>query len=85
VSTALYATVLRWGNRGGVAKLHGKSVHLDSAPHLCDGQVHALDYIPEIGLHRIQRRAIDPADDMTPDEVRAADALLAHLVRDVAP
>lgn len=80
MSSDLYSTLLRWGGRGGVAKLHGKAVQLEQAPLPCGNRVHTVDYIPEIRLRQIQHRAVDRVTDMTDDEVRAADALLAQLV-----
>lgn len=79
MSHALYATRLYWaGTRGGIAKLHGRSVELHAAPHIGGARVVGVDYVPEIGLRQIQPLA-GPWRDMTDDEVRDADAMLRAL------
>lgn len=72
----LYSTRLRWHGRSGAAKLHGKSVNLKAAPVICGITVAYVDYVPEIGLREIRRHACGRMEDMTDDEVEAADALL---------
>jgi len=80
MSDALHSTRLRWHGRRGVAKLHGRSVTLDQPPVLCGCVVHACDYVPEYGIREIQRRACDHVEDMTDDEVHAADQVLRAVV-----
>ena len=80
MTDALYSTRLRWANGRGVAKLHGRAVDLTEPPQLVGLAVHAVDYTPEIRCTEIQRRAVDPRDDMTAAEVEEADALLRRLV-----
>lgn len=85
MSHALYATRLYWaGTRGGIAKLHGRSVTLHAAPHFGGAPVVGVDYIPEICLRQIQHVA-EPWRDMTDDEVREADATLQAVVTPAAP
>ena len=80
MSHALYSTRLYWaGTRGGIAKLHGRSVALQAAPHFDGAPVVGVDYVPEIHLCQIQPVA-SPWRDMTDVEVREADALLPRLV-----
>ena len=85
MSHALYATRLYWaGTRGGVAKLHGRIVQLHAAPHIAGQPVVAIDYVPEIGLCQVQLVGERPRD-MTPEEVREADAVLRAVVTPAAP
>lgn len=80
MSHALYATRLYWaGTRGGIAKLHGRSVELHAPPHFGGQPVVAVDYIPEIHLRQIQPIA-EAWRDMTDDEVRQADETLRAVV-----
>lgn len=80
MSHALYATRLYWASkRGGIAKLHGRSVALHAPPHFGGAPVVGVDYIPEIGMRQIQPVA-EPWRDMTDDEVRQADATLRAVV-----
>jgi len=80
VSDDLYATRLRWSRGSGLAMLHRRSVPLTEAPVLCGGQVHELDYTPEVRACRIRRAPHDAMGDMTNLEIAAADALLRELV-----
>lgn len=80
MSDALYSTRLRWSAGRGAAMLHGRIVPLTGPPVLAGQPVHAVDYTPEVRCFEIRRRACDPVDDMTADEVREADALLRRLV-----
>lgn len=82
MSFDLYSTGLRWASGRGMAKLHGRVAPLTEPPLLCGNRVHAVDYVPEIHLREIQHRAVDRVVDMTDDEVRAADALLAQLTQE---
>ena len=79
MSDLLYSTRLRWDGRRGVAKLRGCAVALPAPPDLGGGPVHAVDYVPEVRLAEIAPRACDGRRDMTPDEIAAADRLLARL------
>ena len=79
MTDALYSTRLRWAIGRGVAKLHGRTVPLQAPPVLAGVAVHAVDYTPEVHCIEIQRRPCDPHGEMTPDEVRDADALLQAL------
>lgn len=85
MSDELYRSRLRFSGRAGVAKLHGRSVLLATAPDLGAGPVHAVDYVPEVGIAEVVPRPCDPRRDMTPAEVAAADALLAALVTTADP
>lgn len=84
MSHALYATRLYWaGTRGGVAKLHGRSVTLHAPPHFSGAPVVGVDYIPEIGMCEIQPVG-EPCRDMTGAEVAQADATLRAIVTPAA-
>ncbi len=84
MSHALYATRLYWaGTRGGIAKLHGRSVALYAPPHIDGAPVVSIDYVPEICLRQIQPIA-SGWRDMTDDEVRQADAVLRAVVTPAA-
>lgn len=75
MSSALYYTRLWWyGNRGG-AKLHGREKSLTSPPIIGGREVVMVDYVPEIGLQRIQY-GVEAPRDMLRDEVREADIVL---------
>ena len=76
MSLDLYSTALIWyGQRGGVAKLHGRVVRLTEAPRLRGLRVEGVDYRPEIGEQRIQLHA-EGWREMLPSEVAAADEYL---------
>ena len=78
MSHALYFTRLFWDGRRGVAKLHGRTVELSSAPELPGAPVDLLDYAPEVGCAEILRRG-DRRRSMEPDEIAAADSLLRNI------
>lgn len=80
MSDALYSTRLRWSNGRGMAMLHGRIVPLQQPPVLGGLAVHQVDYTPEVHCLEIRRRACDPVDDMTPEEITDADALLRRLL-----
>lgn len=63
-----------------MAMLHGRIVPLTAPPVLCGQAVHAMDYTPEVHCLEIRRRACDPVDEMTPDEIAEAGALLRRLL-----
>lgn len=80
MSDALYSTRLRWDGRAGVAKLHGATVRLLAPVDLGAGMMYAIDYVPEIHIAEVTPRACDTRRDMTPGEIKAADALLRRLL-----
>ena len=81
MSDDLYASRLRFSGWSGCAKLHGRSVSLSRCPQLpgIESVFVAVDYIPEVGMVRIQPLA-SAWRDMWPEEIAAADALLRDLV-----
>lgn len=81
MSHALYFTRLFWDGRRGVAKLHGRTVYLASAPRLPGAEVQMVDYAPEVCCREIVR-AGERRREMTADEIRGADALLAELTKE---
>ncbi len=80
MTDSLYSTRLRYDGRGGIAKMHGICVALDTGPNLGDGPVWSCDYRPEVGLALVRPRSIDPVRDMTLEERQAADRLLRAIV-----
>lgn len=79
MSHQLYATRLFWtSGRRGVAKLHGHAVPLAAAPSICGAAVDGVDYTPEVGVYRIQRRH-EGWRDMERAEIADADLLLHRL------
>ncbi|MCX8003432.1 MAG: hypothetical protein N2688_00500 [Burkholderiaceae bacterium] len=82
MSSAYYSTRLWWYGHGGGAKLHGAEVALLEAPRIGGQVVTSVDYVPEIGLWRIQYPGEPPRDMRREpfDEVAACDALLRQLV-----
>ena len=76
----IHFTRLRWSGHGGIAKLHGRTVVLVVPPVILGQPVHAIDYVPADGFKDIQPTCLVPRRDMTPAEVRDADALLRLLV-----
>lgn len=87
MSSAYYSTRLWWYGHGGGAKLYGDQVQLLEAPRICGRVVVSVDYVPEIGLQRIQHVGEPPRDMRREpvDEVAACDALLRELVWNRAP
>jgi hypothetical protein len=80
MSADLYATCLIWyGPRGGIAKLHGRSAKLTTAPRIDRLRVECIDYRPQIGERRIQLHA-EGWRDMTAAEVARADDYLRGLL-----
>ena len=79
-----YWTVLRFHNGTGVAKKNGTTISPISAPNLGRGPVHMVRYIPQDDVAEVTMRNEDPPRGMTPEEIKAADALLERLTRDVA-
>lgn len=81
MSHALYFTRLFWDGRRGVAKLHGRTVYLASAPGLPGAEVQMVDYAPEVACAEILR-AGEKRRSMTVDEILAADQFLRELTGD---
>lgn len=80
MSTDLYQTALVWyAQRGGIAKLWGRSVPLLAAPPILGLRLAMIDYRPVIGLLRIQEATGAPRD-MDQPEVAAADQFLRALL-----
>lgn len=79
VSISLYSTRLCWYGYYGAAKLQGRLVALSEPPAICGARVEGIDYIPEVGMQRIQPRT-EGWRDMTADEVESADDLLGTLL-----
>lgn len=80
MSTDLYQTALVWhGQRGGVAKLWGRSMPLVEAPALLDLRLVMVEYFPEIGQCELQE-STGPRRAMAPDEIAAADGFLRAVV-----
>lgn len=78
MSDLLYMTRLRWSGYSGIAKLHGRTVMLRLPPDLGTGELVGVDYVPEIHLCEVQPLG-HGRRDMTADEIRAADRVLAQM------
>ena len=72
-------TRLRWHNGVGLAKKHGTTVTVATAPDLGRGPVHYLMYTPENGESEVAMGTRDSPRRMHDDEIHAADALLERL------
>lgn len=79
MSNDLYWTVLEWHSNRGIAKMHGMTVSLKSAPVLDGYDVTAMRYIPEIGEAQVQPEPGQHWRRMTSEEIRDADKLLRTL------
>lgn len=79
MSEALYTRLLRWGPRGGVAKLHGRAVVLQAPPDL-GMAIFEVDYVPAVHIGLVRERACDPRRDMTQAELQAAEDFLHRLL-----
>jgi len=79
MSIALYRYRLYWDGRQGAAR-HGDDTRiLSEAPRLSGAaEFEEIDYAPEVDVAQV-REPEGPWRDMTPQEVAAADALLASL------
>lgn len=82
MSIALYRLRLYWDGRQGAAR-NGDDTRILVEPPLLQGAVHAeqlqeIDYAPEVHVAQVREREGDWRE-MTPDEVAAAEALLASL------
>ena len=84
MSDALYYTRLRFHNGLGLAKKHGTTVTLTSAPDLGRGPVHELDYVPEIDQAEVAMTTRERPRRMSLHEIHAADDLLDSLTRERA-
>lgn len=80
MSAALYVTGLWfYVGKGGRAKLHGRERPLGSAPRLLDLDVVEIEYVPEVGVHRL-REQFGGWREMEIEEIHDADALLKRLL-----
>lgn len=81
MSDALYFTRLRWVEGCGVAKYHGRSVKLDSAPDILGLLIVELIYTPEmaVGVVRETRAPLN-LRELRPNEIAACDAFLRRTV-----
>ncbi|WP_280154100.1 hypothetical protein [Piscinibacter sp. XHJ-5] len=82
MSIALYRLRLYWDGHRGAARNGDDTRILVEAPHLpvahVGGELEEIDYAPEVDTAQVREREGDWRD-MTPEEVAAADALLATL------
>lgn len=82
MSIALYQLRLYWDGRHGAAR-NGNDTRILVEPPLLHGahnaeQLEEIDYAPEVHVAQVREREGDWRE-MTPDEVAAAEALLASL------
>lgn len=82
MSHALYSTRLWWAGGRGIAKLHGRLVELSAAPVLPGPSVLMIDYAPEVHCVEILRYG-EQRREMTSEEIRSADLLLAELTKEI--
>jgi len=79
MSEALYERCLYFApGRGGTAKINGRIVKLSSVPDLFGLRIVGVQYIPEVGIARLQPYAAGWRD-MTFEERQAADEALTKL------
>lgn len=80
MSHHLYSTCLCWWGSGGsgIAKLRGKFITITEPPTFNGSPVVGVDYAPELDVRQI-RHAGEKWRDMTHDEIRAADEMLARV------
>lgn len=83
MSHALYSTRLWWAGGKGIAKLHGRVVEMLAPPVLPGPSVLMIDYAPEVHCVEILRYG-EARREMTRDEIRSADLLLAELTKEPA-
>ena len=81
MSHALYSTRLFWSGCSGIAKLRGRMVQLSAAPVLPGSSILMIDYSPEVHCVEILRYG-EARREMTRDEIRSADLLLAELTKE---
>lgn len=81
MSHALYSTRLFWSGSRGIAKLHGREVFLSAAPVLAGPSILMIDYAPEVQCAEILRYG-EARREMTADEIRACDNLLAEMTKE---
>lgn len=82
MSLELYWTALVFHNGTGVAKKHGTTISPITAPDLGSGPVHQVVYIPEIDQCEVSMHNSEKMRRMTHAEIRAADELLDHMLRE---
>lgn len=63
-----YQTALTWDGRRGWASLNGIGAPITSPPAMGGEPVHMVEYVPALGVKRIQPRAIEAPRDLLPDE-----------------
>jgi hypothetical protein len=84
MSIALYRLRLYWDGRRGAARNGDDTLILFETPRLPGAQradeLAEIDYAPEVDVAQVREREGDWRE-MTPDEVAAAEALLASLSR----
>lgn len=82
MSIALYRLRLYWDGRQGAARNGDETRVLLAPPHLPGAEraddLEEIDYAPEVDVAQVRERDGDWRQ-MTPDEVAAAEALLASL------
>ena len=82
MSIALYRFRLYWDGHHGAVRNGDETLILVEPPHLPGAQradeLEEIDYAPEVDVAQVRERAGDWRE-MTPDEVAAAEALLASL------
>lgn len=83
MSMVYYATRVYWSDGRGAAKLRGGAVLvLKCAPHIdSGGAIIGLEYTPEVGVRRIQRR-FEGWRDMERDEIKACDEWLLAMMEE---
>lgn len=82
MSIALYRLRLYWDGRHGAAR-NGSEMRILVSRPLLHGAANAdrleeIDYAPEVDVAQVRERSGDWRE-MTPDEIAAADAMLASL------
>ena len=84
MSIALYRLRVYWDGRRGAVRNGDDTRILVEAPHLPGTEnadnLEEIDYAPEVDVAQVREREGEWRD-MTPDEVAAAEALLASLHR----
>jgi hypothetical protein len=79
MSIALYRLRLYWDGHHGAARNGDDTLILVEPPLVtADGRLEEVDYAPEIDVAQVREHAGDWRE-MTPEEVAAAEALLAAL------
>lgn len=82
MSIALYQYRLYWDGRQGAMR-NGNDTRILVEPPVLPGAANAelaeIDYAPEVDVAQVRERTSTEWREMTPDEVAAAEALLASL------